>query len=110
MLMLLRTLEANVVEAGGSVPDEDHLVDQMPLQYHCDPSPPRPFYFDPGASSSSAPLPPAIHERQDQFAASLSVMATDLYSLIPNNDDDDDDDYGDDGDFPPDSSTTSVFE
>ncbi|KAA8524130.1 hypothetical protein F0562_010439 [Nyssa sinensis] len=35
----------------------------------------------------------AIHECQDQFAASLSVMATNLHSLIP-----DDDDNCDDGD------------
>ncbi|KAA8539070.1 hypothetical protein F0562_025762 [Nyssa sinensis] len=43
----------------------------------------------------------AIHEHQDQFVASLSAMATNLHSLIP----DDDGDDGDDGDFPLDSST-----
>ncbi|KAA8538877.1 hypothetical protein F0562_025569 [Nyssa sinensis] len=42
-----------------------------------------------------------IHECQDQFAASLSTMATDLHSLIP-----DDDVDGDNGDFTPDTSTT----
>ncbi|KAA8521330.1 hypothetical protein F0562_012003 [Nyssa sinensis] len=45
----------------------------------------------------------AIHEHQDQFAASLSTMATDLHSLIP---DDDDGEDSDDGDFTPDTSAT----
>ncbi|KAA8547396.1 hypothetical protein F0562_003740 [Nyssa sinensis] len=91
---------------------------------------------NPGASSSSAPLLPAItredleeyfqrrridfiipvlqklstqrayiqaiYERQDQFAANLFTMATDLHPLLL---DDDDGDDSDDGDFPPDSST-----
>ncbi|KAA8535607.1 hypothetical protein F0562_030610 [Nyssa sinensis] len=101
-----KDMEADVAKVGGAVLDDDYLVNQTPPQYRRDPTPPRPFYSDPGASSSSAPSS-VIHERQDQFAVSLYMIATDLHSLIPNDDDDDDDDDGDDGDgdFPPDSST-----
>ncbi|KAA8538836.1 hypothetical protein F0562_025528 [Nyssa sinensis] len=71
-------MEADVAEASGTVLDEDYL-----------------------ALSTQRTHIQAIHERQDQFAANLSAMATDLHSLIPDDDDDDDDgDDGDDGDFP----------
>ncbi|KAA8544824.1 hypothetical protein F0562_019585 [Nyssa sinensis] len=101
----IEDLKADATDGGGTVLDEDYLVDQTPHQYHRDPFPPHPFYLDLDASSSSAP-PLAIHERQDHSTASLSTMATDLHSLIPDDkDDDDDDNDGDNGDFTLDTST-----
>ncbi|KAA8535620.1 hypothetical protein F0562_030623 [Nyssa sinensis] len=50
-------IEADIAEGGGVVLDEDYLVDQTPSQYRQDPSPPRLFHPDLGASSSNAPLP-----------------------------------------------------
>ncbi|KAA8547028.1 hypothetical protein F0562_003457 [Nyssa sinensis] len=60
-------MEVDAVEGGGAVPDEDYLVDQMPPQYHRDPSPPYPFYPDPGASSSSAPPPITRGDLEEYF-------------------------------------------
>ncbi|KAA8549744.1 hypothetical protein F0562_001238 [Nyssa sinensis] len=48
-------MEANTAEAGGAVPNEDYLVNQMPSQYCRDFTPPHLFYSNPGVSSSSAP-------------------------------------------------------
>ncbi|KAA8546852.1 hypothetical protein F0562_003281 [Nyssa sinensis] len=47
----------------------------------------------------------AIHECQDQFAASLFAMATNMNSCLLDDDNDDDDDDNNDGHFTPDTTT-----
>ncbi|KAA8546302.1 hypothetical protein F0562_002959 [Nyssa sinensis] len=55
---VVEKIEADATETGGTVLDEDYLVDQTPSQYHRNPSPPHSFYLDPGVSPSSAPPSP----------------------------------------------------
>ncbi|KAA8517384.1 hypothetical protein F0562_017677 [Nyssa sinensis] len=55
-LVAVENMEADAVKVGSALPNEDYLVDQMPPQYYHDPSPPRPFYSYPGATSSNGPL------------------------------------------------------
>ncbi|KAA8515028.1 hypothetical protein F0562_018185 [Nyssa sinensis] len=111
---VVKDMEADAANTSGGVLDKDYLVNQTPHQYRRDPSPPRPFYRDPGASSSSAHPLVTRRDLKEYFQQLLFVMAIDLHSLIPNDedndenekdDDDDDGDDGDDGDFTPDTST-----
>ncbi|KAA8514833.1 hypothetical protein F0562_018012 [Nyssa sinensis] len=59
-------------------------------------------YIGPVGADTSEDM--VVNAAEDQFAASLYAMATDLHSLIPDDEDVDDND-SDDGDFTPDTST-----
>ncbi|KAA8544793.1 hypothetical protein F0562_019503 [Nyssa sinensis] len=72
-------MEADAAEVGGAVPNEYYLIDHMPLQYRRDPSPPRPFYSNLGASSSNAPLPSVTLEDLEEYFQQLWV---DFFILV----------------------------
>ncbi|KAA8544794.1 hypothetical protein F0562_019502 [Nyssa sinensis] len=68
-----KDIEADVAKVASAVPSEDYLVDQMPLQYRYDPSPPHLFYSDPGTSSSSTPPLPVTREDLKEYFQRLRM-------------------------------------
>ncbi|KAA8521462.1 hypothetical protein F0562_012128 [Nyssa sinensis] len=63
--------EVDTVEVRNTIPNEDCLVDQTPPQYYRDPTPPRLFYCDPGASSSSDFPPPITRGDLEEYFQQL---------------------------------------
>ncbi|KAA8550001.1 hypothetical protein F0562_001685 [Nyssa sinensis] len=70
---VVEVMEADAAEAGGTVPNEDYLVNQTPLEYRRDPTPPRLFYSDPSASSSSVPPFPITRGDLEEYFQQLRM-------------------------------------
>ncbi|KAA8529784.1 hypothetical protein F0562_034116 [Nyssa sinensis] len=74
-----KDMEADATKAGGAVPDEDYLVNQMPPQYHRDPNPHHPFYSDLGTSLFSAPSTVTRGDLDEYFQR----LRIDFFILVP---------------------------